>query len=108
MIKASYRRYTATSAQADSKTPLICVGRHISLGVQRASADLGYSHGVQSVSFVRRNCNVDILFCVATEQREDDPMAIDADDVETWSGNRRRRLWKSTCVRAALNVRFSL
>ena len=30
----------------------------------------------------------------------------DDDDAEGWQGNRRRRLWKSTCVKAALNVKM--
>lgn len=29
---------------------------------------------------------------------------MDADDEEPWLGNRKRKLWKSTCTRAALNV----
>jgi nuclear pore complex protein Nup107 len=53
---------------------------------------------------------INIQFCdaIATEPREDDPMIMDADDIETWHGNRRRRLWKSTCIRAAPNVRVFL
>lgn len=44
---------------------------------------------------------------ISTEPREDDPRAMDADDAEMWSGNRRRRLWKTTCIRAALNPSLS-
>ena len=40
---------------------------------------------------------------IANEPTED---AMDDDgDAEGWLGNRRRKLWKSTCTRAALNVR---
>ncbi|KIO00919.1 hypothetical protein M404DRAFT_744982 [Pisolithus tinctorius Marx 270] len=31
----------------------------------------------------------------------------DEDDAEGWQGNQRRRLWKSTCIRAALNPNLS-
>lgn len=37
----------------------------------------------------------------ATEQHDEDAMD---DTPEGWLGNRKRRLWKSTCIRAALNV----
>jgi nuclear pore complex protein Nup107 len=37
----------------------------------------------------------------ANETRDDDAME---DDDASWQGNRRRKLWKSTCTRAALNV----
>ncbi len=33
---------------------------------------------------------------------------IEDDFVGGWSGNKRRKLWKSTCTRAALNVRTLL
>ncbi|KAF9469517.1 nuclear pore protein 84/107 [Collybia nuda] len=38
---------------------------------------------------------------ISTEPHDDDSM--DADDPEPWLGNRKRKLWKSTCTRAALN-----
>ncbi|RDB21680.1 hypothetical protein Hypma_011219 [Hypsizygus marmoreus] len=38
---------------------------------------------------------------ISTEQQDD---VMDADDAETWSGNRNRKLWKSACVRTALNT----
>ncbi|KAF9221187.1 hypothetical protein BS17DRAFT_846289 [Gyrodon lividus] len=38
---------------------------------------------------------------IADEQREDG--FEDEDDAEGWQGNRHRRLWKSTCAKAALN-----
>ncbi|KAI9454791.1 nuclear pore protein 84/107 [Boletus coccyginus] len=38
---------------------------------------------------------------IANEQCEEG--FEDEDDAEGWQGNRRRRLWKSTCVKAALN-----
>lgn len=47
-----------------------------------------------------RNC----MHALATEQPSEDSM--DEDGAESWSGNPRRKLWKSTCVQAALNVRF--
>ena len=37
----------------------------------------------------------------ANERRDDD--AMDDDDAG-WQGNRRRKLWKSTCTRAAFSV----
>lgn len=40
---------------------------------------------------------------VANEPREEDAMD-DSDDLDVWKGNRRRRLWKSACIQAALNV----
>ncbi|KAJ8594203.1 hypothetical protein M405DRAFT_760907 [Rhizopogon salebrosus TDB-379] len=39
---------------------------------------------------------------IANEQRDDDGID-DTDDAEGWQGNRHRKLWKSTCSRAALN-----
>ena len=42
---------------------------------------------------------------IASEPREDDEMD-DAEDFGSWQGNQRRKLWKSTCTRAALNVRL--
>jgi len=38
----------------------------------------------------------------AAETLDDDVM--DSDDNDAWMGNRQRKLWKSACVRAALNV----
>ena len=38
----------------------------------------------------------------AAENLDGDVM--DADDDDAWMGNRQRKLWKSACVRAALNV----
>ncbi|TFK71838.1 hypothetical protein BDN72DRAFT_816969 [Pluteus cervinus] len=38
---------------------------------------------------------------ISTESLNDD--AMDEDDSERWVGNPRRKLWKSTCVQAALN-----
>lgn len=50
-----------------------------------------------------------LLSCVhtiaANEPTDDD--AMEDDDLEAWLGNRRRKLWKSTCTRAALNVSTS-
>lgn len=40
----------------------------------------------------------------ANERHDEDAME---DDDEGWQGNRRRKLWKSTCTRAALNVGYS-
>ncbi|KAN0078059.1 Nuclear pore protein 84/107 [Tylopilus felleus] len=42
---------------------------------------------------------------IANEQSEEG--IEDEDDAEGWQGNRRRRLWKSTCVKAALNSNLS-
>ncbi|KAG1854581.1 107-domain-containing protein [Suillus subluteus] len=39
---------------------------------------------------------------IANKQRDDDGID-DAEDAERWRGNPRRKLWKSTCARAALN-----
>jgi hypothetical protein len=41
----------------------------------------------------------------ATEPRDEDSME-DEDDMDIWSGNQNRRLWKTACTRAALSVRF--
>ncbi|KIK67022.1 hypothetical protein GYMLUDRAFT_69211 [Collybiopsis luxurians FD-317 M1] len=38
---------------------------------------------------------------IANEQGDDD---TDEEDVDAWTGNTHRKLWKSTCTRAALNV----
>ncbi|KAJ7582625.1 nuclear pore protein 84/107 [Mycena floridula] len=38
---------------------------------------------------------------IANEQSDED--AMDDEDPELWKGNRNRKLWKSTCIRAALN-----
>ena len=40
----------------------------------------------------------------AAETLDDD--AMDADDNDAWMGNRQRKVWKSACVRAALNACF--
>ncbi|KIJ62485.1 hypothetical protein HYDPIDRAFT_94356 [Hydnomerulius pinastri MD-312] len=42
---------------------------------------------------------------IANEPREDG--FEDEDDAEGWQGNRRRKLWKSTCAKAALNSNLS-
>ncbi|KAI6008883.1 nuclear pore protein 84/107 [Pisolithus orientalis] len=42
---------------------------------------------------------------IANEQCDDG--LDDEDDAEGWQGNQRRRLWKSTCIRAALNPNLS-
>ncbi|KAG8215686.1 nuclear pore complex protein [Butyriboletus roseoflavus] len=42
---------------------------------------------------------------IANEQPEEG--FEDEEDTEGWEGNRRRRLWKSTCVKAALNPNLS-
>lgn len=34
----------------------------------------------------------------------DDDAMDETDDTESWRGNKRRRLWKDACTRAALNV----
>ncbi|KAH7906565.1 nuclear pore protein 84/107 [Hygrophoropsis aurantiaca] len=39
---------------------------------------------------------------IANDQREEEGME-DIDDAEGWQGNQRRKLWKATCARAALN-----
>ena len=36
---------------------------------------------------------------------ENEPTDVDPEFADGWSGNKRRKLWKSTCTRAALNVR---
>ncbi|KAI6011102.1 nuclear pore protein 84/107 [Pisolithus marmoratus] len=41
----------------------------------------------------------------ANEQRDDG--LDDEDDAGGWQGSQRRRLWKSTCIRAALNSNLS-
>ena len=59
---------------------------------------------------------VQLTGSTATEPHDDDD---DADDVvqdgeqedaafDAWHGNRRRRLWKAACTRAALDVRPSI
>jgi len=42
----------------------------------------------------------------ATERKSDDVSSDDEmnEDLDSWSGNRSRRLWKATCVQAALSV----
>ncbi|KAG6332899.1 hypothetical protein ID866_6186, partial [Astraeus odoratus] len=42
---------------------------------------------------------------IANERRDDG--IDDEEDAEGWQGNQRRRLWKSTCIRAALNPNLS-
>ncbi|KAJ7272963.1 nuclear pore protein 84/107 [Mycena rebaudengoi] len=42
---------------------------------------------------------------ITNEQYEDD--AMEEDFTDAWQGNRRRRLWKSTCTRSALNPNIS-
>lgn len=43
---------------------------------------------------------------LASEQHDDGDDDMEAEEVEAWSGNRKRKLWKVACVRAALNVRL--
>lgn len=48
-----------------------------------------------------------ILFqwrAIANEPRDEDAME-DVDEYDAWKGNRKRKLWKAACTRAALNVR---
>ena len=52
------------------------------------------------VSRVDGECDGLFRSFLANEQNDD---AMD-EDSESWQGNRRRRLWKSACNRAALNV----
>lgn len=44
-----------------------------------------------------------VLTWHAANEHRDDGLD-DEDDAEGWQGNQRRRLWKTTCIRAALNV----
>ncbi|KAG9312441.1 hypothetical protein JVU11DRAFT_6825 [Chiua virens] len=46
-----------------------------------------------------------LIICKGSEQREEG--FEDEEDAEGWQGNRRRRLWKSTCIKAALNPNLS-
>ncbi|EKM50986.1 uncharacterized protein PHACADRAFT_177673 [Phanerochaete carnosa HHB-10118-sp] len=43
---------------------------------------------------------------IANEPRDDDAMD-ESEDFDVWRGNRRRKLWKSACVSAALNPNLS-
>lgn len=45
-----------------------------------------------------------LILCEVNEHCEEG--FEDDDDAEGWQGNRRRRLWKSTYVKAALNVKM--
>jgi hypothetical protein len=44
---------------------------------------------------------------VSDENELDDEMVQDAPGDDMWNGNRRRKLWKATCIRAAHDVRTS-
>ncbi|TEB19903.1 hypothetical protein FA13DRAFT_1820574 [Coprinellus micaceus] len=44
---------------------------------------------------------------LSTEPREEDSDAMVEDDAEAWHGNQNRKLWKKTCVHAALNNALS-
>lgn len=46
-----------------------------------------------------------IRFFPANEPVDEDAMD-DENEIDSWNGNRRRKLWKKTCTRAALNVRL--
>ncbi|TFY81397.1 hypothetical protein EWM64_g2615 [Hericium alpestre] len=43
---------------------------------------------------------------ISTEPRDEEAMD-DGEDYDVWHGNKRRKLWKSTCTRAALDSRLS-
>lgn len=60
------------------------------------------SSGEQSVSHRGSIRALVLIIYAANEQCEEG--FEDEDDAEGWQGNRRRRLWKSTCIKAALNV----
>ena len=69
-----------TSVQANSKTQSRCVDGHANLGGQHACTDFS-SNGKHSVRILKDDL-----------------------EPEAWSGNRNRKLWKQTCIRAALSV----
>ena len=43
---------------------------------------------------------------VLANEAEDDNSEDAADFTDGWSGNKRRKLWKTSCTRAALDVRI--
>ena len=46
-----------------------------------------------------------LIGCFVATKRDDDT-DDDAEDFDMWHGNKRRKLWKSTCSRAAVDVSF--
>lgn len=107
-----YKLYTCISVRDGWMMRSSFVGRLTSLGERRVYAGHFCFRGGQLVRFVF--C-VSLLFRLtkpsANEprpQNEDDAMMEDViDDAEGWQGNPRRKLWKTACTRAALNVRSS-
>jgi len=83
------------------------VEKHINHGGLQASAVRYYFSGELLVSQALGYSAHFFDPLTANEQRDDDGIDDAEEDAEGWQGNPRRKLWKSTCARAALNVRYS-
>ncbi len=95
--------------QVSSMKPSICVEGRSSHGEQRASGAPCCSSGMLLVSFYSESnvvkCMPHLRIPAANEPRDENAMEDeDADDSQQWRGNVRRRMWKNTCERVALNV----
>jgi hypothetical protein len=86
----------------DLMMPLHCARELTSPGEQQVSEVLFCFTGKPSVRFVVY-IDVSILYSYSVSANEHDEDDME-EDVEAWTGNPNRKLWKSTCTRAALNV----
>lgn len=63
---------------------------------------------ISSFSLEGYRCGISIVIFEDSTQgfiaNEPDQTDMDEDDEDAWTGNLNRRLWKSACTRAALNV----
>lgn len=110
--RSSCKHYTRTYAPVSWRRPSSCVGKRTSHGALRVSEAPSYSSGTRLVS---PSCVTPCASSTysrpyaANEPRDEDAMEDeDAEDSQQWRGNVRRRMWKTVCQRAALNVRLVL
>jgi len=83
-----------------------CVGKPTSRGGLPAYVAHFCFSGGHYVSFSYYSLSTQHKYVItAAEPRDEDSME-DEDDMDVWSGNQNRRLWKTACTRAALSVRF--
>lgn len=110
MKKAYCKLYTVTYAQGAYKMPSKFVGGRINLGVLPVYAVHYFSNGRLFVCpLVFSSDYTDTISLalpdVDDEQDENEDQDLD-DEPEVYSGNRNRKLWKATCIRAAQSVGY--
>jgi nuclear pore complex protein Nup107 len=109
MKKASRRHCTLTFEQGGSTKQLIYAEWRISRGEQPASAGHCFSNAklfVRALAFFFFQRSVGELTQLAANENIDSAFD-EGQDKGAWVGNPHRKLWKSTCTNAALNVTCS-